>query len=132
MAFPVLVFWSSRTRLPGSSSPSITYSAFAMQFSLIVRHGASSTAWPRIAPAMDSSLKPKGVVGGSKQAAISMAGSTPMLIEIGKGLPSASAFSLMAPRWRAPGVKNMEISSLLCRHRRWMVTSDSPVSTSCA
>ena len=32
------------------------------------------------------------MVGGSKQAAISIAGSTPMLIEIGNGWPAASAF----------------------------------------
>lgn len=59
-----------------------------------------------------------------------MAGSTPMEMEMGRGLPAASAFSLNTVRWRAPGTKYMEISSLPCRQRRWMVTSLSPVSGS--
>lgn len=83
---------SSRNRFPTTSSPSITYSALAIQFSLIVKHGTNSTAFPRMAPATANSLYPIGVVGGSKHAPISIAGSTPMLIEIGSGLPSASAF----------------------------------------
>ena len=55
--------------------------------------------------------------GGSKQAAISMAGSTPILIEIGSGWPAASAFMRKASIWR-PGVSHMESSSRLWTHRR--------------
>ena len=77
----------------GQSSPSMTYSALAMHFSGMVRQSAILTPSPRMAPAMVSSLKPSGVVGGSKQAAISIAGSTPMEMEMGSGLPAFSAFS---------------------------------------
>lgn len=69
-----------------------------------------------------------GVVGASKQEPISMAGSTPMLMEMGRRWPSCSARSAMAPMCRAPGVKKMDSSSLLWMHIRWMVTSLRPVS----
>jgi len=50
-----------------------------------------------------------------------MAGSSPMLIEIGSGRPAASAF------WRNTSmclrVRKMESSSRPCTQRRWMVTS---------
>ena len=57
-----------------------------------------------------------------------MAGSTPMLMEMGRGLPSRSAASAMAPMCRAPGVKKMESSSFPWMHNLWMVTSWAPVS----
>jgi len=118
MAFPVLVLMSSRIRFPATNSPSMTNSALAMAYSSMVRHFAMRTGFLRSAPAIDSSLNPKGVVGGSKQEAISMAGSTPMLMLIGRFTPSRSAFSRNASRWRTPGVKNMVISSADCRQRR--------------
>ena len=55
------------TFTPGCISPSITYSAFAIAFSFIEIQGVNSTGALRIAPAMESSLYPSGVVGGSKQ-----------------------------------------------------------------
>ena len=67
--------------MPGCTSPSMTYSALAMARSLIVRHCTSSTGFLRVAPAACNSSYPSGVVGGSKQDAISIAGSTPMLTE---------------------------------------------------
>ena len=130
IAFPESELTSSRIRAFGISSPSITYSAFAIHFSSMVRQDVSSTASPRIPPAAPSSLYPSGVVGGSKHDAISIAGSTPMEMEIGSGFPAASAFSLNTPRWRAPGTKYMEISSLLWRQSLWIVMSDSFVSGS--
>ena len=99
-----------------------------MAFSFTVRQGHNSTGRLRSAPAMLSSLKPSGVVGGSKQAVTSIAGSTPMETEIGSGWPNSVARSAMAPIWRLPGCKKMESSSLDWMHIRWMVTSESPVS----
>jgi hypothetical protein len=84
-------------------------------FLVMVRHWVSSTGLFRMPPATESSLKPNGVVGASKQEAIAMAGSTPMLMEIGSGRPSASAFCRKISKWRAPGTKYMEIRSLSCR-----------------
>ena len=117
IALPVFVFWSSRTRTFGNNSPSITYSARARHCSLIVKQSVTSTASPRIPPAIPNSLNPKGVVGGSKQAAISMAGSTPILIEMGIGFPAFSYFCRKASKCR-PGTKYIEISSFDCKHRR--------------
>lgn len=77
---------------------------------------------------MDSSLKPRGVVGGSKQEVTAMAGSTPMEMEMGRGCPSSVARSAMAPMCREPGCRKMDSWSLPWMHIRWMVTSDSPVS----
>ena len=67
-------------------------------------------------------------MGGSKQAPISMAGSTPMDTEMGRGRPSSSARSAMAPMWRLPGCRKMDSSSLPWMHSLWMVTSEQPVS----
>ena len=50
-----------------------------------------------------------------------------MLIEIGNLCPNCSALSAIAPICLAPGVKNIDNSSLLCIHRRWIVTSLHPV-----
>lgn len=67
-----------------------------------VRQGHSSTARPRRAPAIESSSYPSGVVGGSKQEAISMAGSTPMLTEMAGGglavLPALAMDRCAGPR----------------------------------
>ena len=128
IAYPVLLFWSSFTLTFGITSPSITYSAFAIALSLTVKHLQSSTASLLSAPATASSSYPIGVVGGSKHEPISIAGSTPMLIEIGNLCPNCSALSAIAPICLAPGVKNIDNSSLLCIHRRWIVTSLHPVS----
>ncbi len=70
----------------------MTISARAMPLALTETQSTSSTASPRMAPAMESSSKPSGVVGGSKQEPMEMAGSTPMLMEMGRGLPAFSAF----------------------------------------
>ena len=63
----------------------MTYSALAMACSFTVRHCTIFTGSPRSAPAMDNSLKPSGVVGGSTQEHTDTAGSTPMDTEIGRG-----------------------------------------------
>lgn len=63
--------------LPSIISPSITYSAFAIASSSIVIHFTNLTASFLSAPAIDNSLNPSGVVGGSKQEHIDIAGSTP-------------------------------------------------------
>jgi len=55
-----------------------------MACSFTVRHFTIFTGSPRRAPAMDNSLKPRGVVGGSKQEHTDTAGSTPMDTEIGR------------------------------------------------
>ena len=132
IAFPVFVFISSLTRLLGTNSPSITYSALAIAASSTVKHLTISTGFFLIAPAIDSSLNPIGVVGGSKHDAISIAGSTPILIDIGNGSPLSSAFFLNASKCLTPGVKNIDNSSFPCKHKRWIVTSPSPVSGSLA
>ena len=62
---------------------------------------------------MESSLNPRGVVGGSKQESTLMAGSTPMETEMGSGCPSSVARSAMAPMCREPGWRKIESSSLL-------------------
>lgn len=49
------------TRAPGTTSPSITYSALAMALSATVRHLHSFTGSPLSAPAMDSSSYPRGL-----------------------------------------------------------------------
>ena len=128
IAKPVWVFWSSLTLTLGTTSPSMTYSALAMASSSTVRHRHSFTGSPRSAPATDSSSYPNGVVGGSKQEPISMAGSTPMLMEMGSLRPSCSALSAMAPICLAPGVKKMDSSSLPWIQSLWIVTSWAPVS----
>ena len=128
MAYPVWVLQSSVTLTPGMISPSSTYSALAMAFSSTVRQRHICTGSPRRAPAMDNSSNPRGVVGGSKQEEISITGSTPILMEMGRGRPSSSARRAMAPMCRIPGVKKMESSSRPRMHMRWMVTSLSPVS----
>ena len=74
-------------------------------------HLQSSTGFPLSAPATDNSSYPNGVVGGSKHEPISIAGSTPILIEIGRFCPNSSALSAIAPMCLAPGVKNIESSS---------------------
>ena len=56
MALPVSVLMSSRTVSVMDRYPSMTYSAWAMQVSGTVRAGASSTALPRMAPAICNSL----------------------------------------------------------------------------
>ena len=82
---------------------------------------------PLMAPAMDSSWWPRGVVGGSKQGAISMAGYTPMDTEMGRGPPRLTralghgpdvAAARAAGRWTTdpPWIS------------LWMVTSEQPVS----
>ncbi|MPN38538.1 hypothetical protein SDC9_186062 [bioreactor metagenome] len=87
-----------------------------MDLSCIVTQLTISTGFFLIPPAMEISLKPKGVVGGSKHDATHIAGSTPILIDIGSGLFSSSAFFLKASKCLMPGVKNMVISSFDCRH----------------
>ena len=77
---------------------------------------------------MESSSKPSGVVGGSKQDVISIAGSTPMETEMGSGFPSSVARSAIAPMCREPGCRKIESSSRDWTHMRWMVTSEHPVS----
>ena len=89
----------------------MTYSAFAIAISLTVKHLQSSTGSFLNAPATDNSSYPRGVVGASKQEPISIAGSTPILIEIGSFCPNSSARSAIAPMCLAPGVKKIESSS---------------------
>ena len=89
----------------------MTYSALAMADSRIVLQAHRRTGSPRSAPAMESSSKPSGVVGGSKQEVISIAGSTPMETEMGSGCPSSVARSAIAPICREPGCRKIESSS---------------------
>ena len=128
IAYPVWLFWSSCTLTFGTTSPSITYSALAIARSFSVRHLQSLTGSPLRAPATASSSYPIGVVGGSKQEPIPIAGSTPILIEIGRRCPSSSALSAIAPMWRAPGVKKIDNSSFPWMQSLWIVTSLTPVS----
>jgi hypothetical protein len=107
----------------------MTISALATALAATLTQRTISTALPRRDPAMDSSLNPRGVDGASKHEAMYTAGSRPMLMEMGCGLPAFSAFMRKASRWR-PGTKYMEISSAPWTHRRGMVTSSSPVSGS--
>ena len=58
MAKPVPECWSSCTRTPGTISPSMTNSAWAMARSATETQRQSLTGSPLMAPAMDSSSLP--------------------------------------------------------------------------
>lgn len=73
----------------------MTHSALAMAFSRMLTQGASRTARPST-PRRCQLVDPSGVVGGSKQEAISIAGSTPMEMETGSGWFIPSAYSAIA------------------------------------